>query len=92
MEINKVQDLLNTIAKELFPDLRLEFLVDRKQMFIQTAFIMAQSPIHIDVKEVVHNNVFNTARAKNILEIRTHAALMQLKNYVQNSLDKLEWE
>ena len=91
MEINKVQDLLNTIAKELFPDLRLEFF---SKAFIQDGVIGSPinvaSFINIDVREIVQDNVFNMVKAKNILKTRTHEALLQLRNHVQNSLDKLE--
>ena len=93
MEINKVQDILNTIAEELFPDLKLEFF---SKAFIQDGVIGSSidvaSFINIDVREIVQDNVFNTAKAKNILKIRTHAALIQLRDHVQNSLDKLEGE
>lgn len=72
---------LNEMAKKLFPDLRLEFFKRAGQKSdISIGFINIESRVYIKDFEISEER----------LKIRVKNALLELKNLVQNDLDKLE--
>ena len=74
------KEKLNRMAKELFPDMRLDFRLHLSHTNIFFGTIKIANLVHIKETEI----------NKNVLKNRIKTALIELKNLIQNDLDKLE--
>jgi len=87
----EVQELLDAIVKEMCPDLHMQFL---SKAFIEddlmSSSIHIASWVNMGMREVVHNDVFDEAKARYILGVLIRESLWGLKNLIQDSLDNLE--
>ena len=89
MTLKETQYKLNVMAKDLIPDMQLEFYRDHLHFDIFKTFIRLQSEINIDFKEVVHKNVFSRVKAKDLLIRRIRQALLEMKKLIENDLEKI---
>lgn len=81
-----IREKLNNIAKELFPNLQLDFHQGPQQWDVWVAHILTTTSIPIDRKEVSHNL---PDKLKGLVKIRTRIAFLKLKDYVDRELEKL---
>lgn len=64
-------------------------MVDRLQLTIFTGEIRMQSLVSIDRSEVIHNRILNESKLKDILKMRIKFALLNLKDLIEEELEKL---
>lgn len=81
---------LNKLAEELFPNLKLDFMVNRLQPTIFITNIQLACSVAVDRSEVLHGGILDKVKLEYILKMRVKDALIKLENLVQNDLDKLE--
>lgn len=86
MTYKEAQNLLNTMAKEVCPDLQLEFMCDRSWPYVQTSFIYIQKPVSFDNKELSLNDA-NALMA--LFKRRVERALIDLRKKILEDLREL---
>lgn len=86
----ELTDLLNFIAEELFPDLKLIFsMPNDTQMNVFYTHINLMNSIAIHKNEIICGDVVNKSKLEAILKMRIRDALRNLKIHIENSLEKL---
>ena len=88
MTNKELREILDKVAKEICPDLQLEFMPDRAQMDIFCAYIQIATPILIDKIEVIRN-LSNNSAIINLLRMQIKLALLKSKDCIEKELEKL---
>lgn len=86
MKSEEIQDLLNLTAEEICPQLRLEFLGDRDNQFLQTSYILPSNHVTFDEREVEKNNGENLRK---LFKRRVERSLVDLRKMILEDLREL---
>jgi len=84
----EITEKLNKIAKKLFPNLQFDFGISYSDSNVFTTYIYATCSLSIDKNEIIHSDILNEFKLENILKKRVKRTLIELKNLIQNDLDK----
>jgi hypothetical protein len=87
MTDNQIVDLLNVMARNLIPELRLEFYIAR-QPCVFVGHILQDGAVAFDREEVIKNNT-----PKNFAKLfkrRIKSSLEEMKTQTESNLEKLK--
>jgi len=86
MDNEKAQDLLNAMATEICPGLRLEFMCSRSQPYVQVSYIDVCNLVAFDNKELSVNAAPQLIR---LFKRRVERSLIDLRKKILEDLREL---
>lgn len=86
MDYKQAQDLLNTMAVEICPNLRLEFMSHRSNPNIQTGFIDMSNSVSFDIAELSANTPPQLIK---LFKRRVERSLIDLRKKILEDLREL---
>lgn len=85
-DYKKAQDLLNIVAKDVCPNLQLEFMCNRSWPYVQTSFINVSNSVSFDNKELSINNASQITK---LFRRRVERSLIDLRKKILEDLREL---